>query len=385
MKGKDIAISTNTIIEYATDKILEKYGLSPDDVNKVAVPQIPARLEMLQSGKIDAATLPDPLATVAIKNGAKVIESTDRLGINPGVLLFSDQALEQKENEIKAFYRAYNKAVEYLKQNDKSSYIDIVIEKASFPEDVRDTIVMIKVRNLVVYYGKFKALSGINLDVKKGGIIALIGPSGCGKTTLLYVLGGIVAKYEGEVLIDGAPVDPKKQRIGLVLQDYGLLPWKRVWENALLGLKVKKKVIGKEDKEYAEYVLARVGLSDFLKRYPGELSGGQRQRVAIARAFIMKPDILLMDEPFSALDAITREEMQDLFIDVWKGSSVSTVFVTHSTEEAMFVGEKIAVMTGPPGRIVEIVDNPFFSRREIEDSDLYFSMKLKLKELIKGM
>ncbi|MFO7152074.1 MAG: ABC transporter ATP-binding protein [Bacillota bacterium] len=244
---------------------------------------------------------------------------------------------------------------------------------------------MIKVRNLVVYYGKFKALSGINLDVKKGGIIALIGPSGCGKTTLLYVLGGIVAKYEGEVLIDGAPVDPKKQRIGLVLQDYGLLPWKRVWENALLGLKVKKKVIGKEDKEYAEYVLARVGLSDFLKRYPGELSGGQRQRVAIARAFIMKPDILLMDEPFSALDAITREEMQDLFIDVWKGSSVSTVFVTHSTEEAMFVGEKIAVMTGPPGRIVEIVDNPFFSRREIEDSDLYFSMKLKLKELIKGM
>lgn len=244
---------------------------------------------------------------------------------------------------------------------------------------------MIKVRNLVVYYGKFKALSGINLDVKKGGIIALIGPSGCGKTTLLYVLGGIVDKYEGEVLIDGAPVDPKKQRIGLVLQDYGLLPWKRVWENALLGLKVKKKVIGKEDKEYAEYVLARVGLSDFLKRYPGELSGGQRQRVAIARAFIMKPDILLMDEPFSALDAITREEMQDLFIDVWKGSSVSTVFVTHSTEEAMFVGEKIAVMTGPPGRIVEIVDNPFFSRREIEDSDLYFSMKLKLKELIKGM
>jgi len=97
MKGKDIAISTNTIIEYATDKILEKYGLSPDDVNKVAVPQIPARLEMLQSGKIDAATLPDPLATVAMKNGAKVIESTDRLGINPGVLLFSDQALEQKE------------------------------------------------------------------------------------------------------------------------------------------------------------------------------------------------------------------------------------------------------------------------------------------------
>lgn len=248
---------------------------------------------------------------------------------------------------------------------------------------------MIRVRNLEVFYNssrrKFRALAGVNMDVEKGGIIAVIGPSGCGKTTLLYVLAGIINEFEGEVLIDNAPVDPRKHRIGLVLQDYGLLPWKRVFENALLGLKVKKKVINKKDKEYAEYVLTRVGLSGLLKRYPGELSGGQRQRVAIARAFIMKPDILLMDEPFSALDAITREEMQDLFLDVWKSDSVSTVFVTHSTEEAMYVGKKIAVMTGPPGQIVAIMDNPFFGIREVKDSDLYFSMKLKLKELIKGI
>ncbi|SHM59227.1 NitT/TauT family transport system substrate-binding protein [Caldanaerovirga acetigignens] len=140
MKGKDIAISKNTIIEYATDKILEKYGVNPDEVSKVVVPQIPARLEMLQNGKVNAATLPDPLASVAVKNGAKVIESTDRVGINPGVLLFSQQAIEQKENEIKAFYRAYNKAVEFLNQNEKSSYIDIVIEKAGFPQDVKEII-----------------------------------------------------------------------------------------------------------------------------------------------------------------------------------------------------------------------------------------------------
>lgn len=140
IKGKDIAISKNTIIEYATDKILEKYGLNPDEVNKVVIPQIPTRLEMLQNGKVHAATLPEPMASVAVKNGAKVIESTDRLGINPGVLLFSAQALEQKENEIKAFYRAYNKAVEFLMQNDKSAYIDTVIEKAGFPQDVREVI-----------------------------------------------------------------------------------------------------------------------------------------------------------------------------------------------------------------------------------------------------
>ncbi|ADL08101.1 ABC transporter substrate-binding protein [Thermosediminibacter oceani] len=142
IKGRDIALSKNTIIEYATDKILEKYGIDPSDVNKVVVPQIPARLEMLQNGKIDAATLPDPLATLAIKNGAKVIESTDKLGINPGVLLFTPEALERKEDEIKAFYKAYNKAVEYLKQNEKSAYIDVVIEKAGFPEEVKDTIVL---------------------------------------------------------------------------------------------------------------------------------------------------------------------------------------------------------------------------------------------------
>jgi len=248
---------------------------------------------------------------------------------------------------------------------------------------------MILVRNLEVFYNssrrKFRALAGVDLDVEKGGIVALIGPSGCGKTTLLYVLAGIIKEYKGEVLINETPVDPRKHRIGLVLQDYGLLPWKNVIENSLLGLKVKKKKITKADRDYAEFMLSRMGLSGLFTRYPGQLSGGQRQRVAIARALILKPDILLMDEPFSALDAITREEMQDLFLDVWKSNSVSTVFVTHSTEEAMYVGKKIAVMTGPPGRIVAIVDNPFFGIREVKESELYFSIKSKLKELIKGI
>jgi NitT/TauT family transport system ATP-binding protein len=246
---------------------------------------------------------------------------------------------------------------------------------------------MITVRNLEVFYkssrGKFRALAGVNLDVEKGGTVAVIGPSGCGKSTLLYVLAGIIKEFKGEVFIDKTPIDPRKHRIGLILQDYGLLPWKNVIENSLLGLRIKKKVT-KIDREYAEHILSRMGLSGLFTRYPGELSGGQRQRVAIARAFILKPDILLMDEPFSALDAITREEMQDLFLDVWKGDSVSTVFVTHSTEEAIYLGKKIAVMTGPPGRIVKTMDNPFFGVREAEARGLYCSMKSKLKELIKG-
>ncbi|ADL08100.1 ABC transporter ATP-binding protein [Thermosediminibacter oceani] len=246
---------------------------------------------------------------------------------------------------------------------------------------------MITVRNLEVFYkssrGKFRALAGVNLDVEKGGIVAVIGPSGCGKSTLLYTLAGIIKEFKGEVLIDKTPIDARKHRIGLVLQDYGLLPWKNVIENSLLGLRVKKKIT-KTDRDYAEYILSRMGLSGLFTRYPGELSGGQRQRVAIARAFILKPDILLMDEPFSALDAITREEMQDLFLDVWESDSISTVFVTHSTEEAMYLGKKIAVMTGPPGRIVKTFDNPFFGAREIKDLGLYSSIKSKLKDLIKG-
>ncbi|MGB9840086.1 ABC transporter ATP-binding protein [Thermovenabulum sp.] len=246
---------------------------------------------------------------------------------------------------------------------------------------------MIEVRNLSVTYssfsGKFVALDRVNLKVKKGGIVAVIGPSGCGKTTLLYAMAGILKNYTGDVLIDNAPINPSKHKIGLVLQDYGLLPWKTVMENSLLGLRVKKRVTLKE-KKYAEYILSRMGLSHLTKRFPSELSGGQKQRVAIARAFIMKPDILLMDEPFSALDAITREEMQDLFLDVWKSESVSTLFVTHSTDEAIYLGENIAVMNGVPGKIVDVLENPLFGLRDVEDREVYWKLKSELKKLIKG-
>ncbi len=142
LSGKSIAISTNTIIEYTTDMMLAERGLSPEDVEKTAIPQIPVRLEMLQSGQIDAATLPEPLASVAVEAGATVLGSSDALGINPGVLLFTADAVSEKKTELAAFYRAYNKAVEYLKSTAISEYADILIEVSGFPEDVREQLTL---------------------------------------------------------------------------------------------------------------------------------------------------------------------------------------------------------------------------------------------------
>lgn len=150
LKGNDIAISQNTIIEYATDMMLKEANISSEDVKKVAIPQMPVRLEMLQNGKVAAATLPEPLASAAIKNGAVLLNSSDKLGINPGVLLFTTKATKEKSEEIKAFYTAYNKAVDYLNKEDKSKYIDSLIEKAGFPADVKDVLVLPEYNKAVV-------------------------------------------------------------------------------------------------------------------------------------------------------------------------------------------------------------------------------------------
>ncbi|MEN6564803.1 MAG: MetQ/NlpA family ABC transporter substrate-binding protein [Veillonellales bacterium] len=142
LKGKDVAISKNTIIEYVTDKIAAKGGLAPADINKIIIPQIPARLEMLQNGKISAATLPEPMASIAVKNGGRVLESSDQLGINPGVMIFTAKSVKDKEKEIQAVYRAYGKAVDYLSREPMTSYIDLIIEKGGFPKDMKEALVL---------------------------------------------------------------------------------------------------------------------------------------------------------------------------------------------------------------------------------------------------
>lgn len=242
---------------------------------------------------------------------------------------------------------------------------------------------MIAIKDLSVSYGyqddAILVLDKININIGQGEIYTFIGPSGCGKSTFLYVLSGILQDYTGTVLIDGRPVNPKAQRIGLILQNYGLLPWKNVRQNIILGVKIKGQP---RQEEYYDYILKQLGIDQLLDRYPKELSGGQQQRVAIARAFLLKPDILLMDEPFSALDAISREEMQELFLKIWQEHNVTTVFITHSVDEALYLGSKIVVFSDAPGKILGVYDNPCFQLDNLRYRDEYYEMSMHFRKIL---
>jgi ABC-type nitrate/sulfonate/bicarbonate transport system ATPase subunit len=242
---------------------------------------------------------------------------------------------------------------------------------------------VIAIKDLTVNYGEkhkeIPALDRVTIEIGSGDIYTFIGPSGCGKSTLLYVLSGILRDYSGSVTIDGQGIDPHSQRIGLILQNYGLLPWKTVCQNAMLGTKIKGQL---EADDYAPYILKQLGIDNLLDRYPKELSGGQQQRVAIARAFILKPDLLLMDEPFSALDAITREEMQELFLNIWKQHRVTTVFITHSVDEALYLGSKIVVFSPAPGRILKVIENPCFQLDNLRFRDVYYNMSMQVRKML---
>jgi ABC-type nitrate/sulfonate/bicarbonate transport system ATPase subunit len=243
---------------------------------------------------------------------------------------------------------------------------------------------VIEVKDLTVNYNrendKIPALKNVSINIGTGDIYTFIGPSGCGKSTFLYVLSGILQDYTGSVRVNERPVNPRSQRIGLILQNYGLLPWKNVYDNTMLGVKIKNDQVVLDD--YGQYLLQRLGIDNLLDRYPKELSGGQQQRVAIARAFMLKPDLLLMDEPFSALDAITREELQELFLKIWKENNVTTVFITHSVDEALYLGSKIVVFSPAPGRILEVLDNPCFQLDNLRSREEYYDMSQRLRKIL---
>lgn len=247
---------------------------------------------------------------------------------------------------------------------------------------------MLEIDKLSVSYNSknqsVHALGPISLKVTKGDIYAIIGPSGCGKSTLLNILSGIIKHYEGEVLLKGEPLNPKKHNIGFIPQNFGLLPWKTVEKNCLLSLKIKHKSIEASLQERIDYIMNKLNINSLKHRYPRELSGGQQQRVAIARAFILNPDLLLMDEPFSALDALTREEAQELFIDIWNQYKTTTVFVTHSIEEAIYMGKKIVIMSHCPGTIVQVIDNPLFNTENLREKEEYLKLSSYLRSIIKG-
>jgi NitT/TauT family transport system ATP-binding protein len=210
--------------------------------------------------------------------------------------------------------------------------------------------------DFVVEGHRQRVLNDINLLVPKGSFVSLIGPSGCGKSTLLKVLAGLITPTEGQVTVDGmAPREAAKRRvIGLAFQEATLLPWKNALENAAFLLEAADDRIGKADAmAKAAAMLKLVDLDGAEKKMPSQLSGGMRQRVAIARALALDPQVLLMDEPFGALDAITREEMSRCLLDIWQRTGKTVVLVTHSIDEAVFLSREVHVMGTNPARIIE--------------------------------
>ena len=247
---------------------------------------------------------------------------------------------------------------------------------------------MIEIENLAVAYLRQKqeniALQNVSLTVPQGTVCAVIGPSGCGKSTLLKVVAGLIQDYSGTVRINGQAVSPKDLRIGFMPQNYGLLPWQTVEDNIKLACRIKDG--WSEVKAVKMQELCRkLGLEKLLTRYPQELSGGQQQRVSLARVFLLEPDILLMDEPFSALDAITREEMQDVFRDLWEEAGITTILVTHYVEEALYLGQQIVLMSTNPGTVAEVMENKWQGSRKWKTTTEFFAKSRELKEKIKAM
>jgi len=229
---------------------------------------------------------------------------------------------------------------------------------------------MIQISDLTFAYSTSHAIfDHFSWCIEVGEAWAVIGPSGCGKTTLLYLLAGLRVPTLGRILIAGEPLTRPRPTTGLILQDYGLLPWATVRENAALGLRLREfygpdgrhapanEVVG-IIAERVDFWLKRLDIASVADKYPGQVSGGQRQRTAIARTLVLRPDLLLMDEPFASLDAPTREDLQNLTVELRAEQKLTTIIVTHNIEDAAFLGERILVLAKPPHHDLVVVENP---------------------------
>jgi NitT/TauT family transport system ATP-binding protein len=209
------------------------------------------------------------------------------------------------------------------------------------------------------------ALEGVSLDIRAGEFVSIVGPSGCGKTTLLRMVAGLLPPNSGKVLVGGVEVREPRPDVGLVFQQALLLPWLSVLRNVLLPVDVQGKRVA-EYQDHARDLIHMVGLGGFEKRLPSELSGGMQQRVALARALVHDPKILLMDEPFAALDAMTRETMNIELQRIWAEHHKTVLFVTHGIPESVFLSDRVVVMTARPGRVAAVIDIPFARPRSAE-------------------
>lgn len=243
---------------------------------------------------------------------------------------------------------------------------------------------MLVAENLGKSYGDEAVLKGVSFTLDASETLAVVGPSGCGKTSLLYLLCGLTSPDSGRTLLDGVPISSPASDISIILQDYGLLPWRTVIDNVALGLKIQS-VPYAERMERAHQQLVEVGILGRDNDFPASLSGGEQQRVAIARAFVTCPRLMLLDEPFSSLDALTRERLQAALLDAWRVRPVPYVLVTHSLEEAVVLGSKIMVMSGRPASPVAVFDNPGFGNPAIRDTPECFELLRELRRTVEAL
>lgn len=239
---------------------------------------------------------------------------------------------------------------------------------------------MIEIKDLHISYGKEVALDNVNLHIGKNTTCAIIGPSGCGKTTLLYTIASLKKPDKGTIYINGQELNNVRKNTGVILQNYGLLPWKTVWNNVSFAL-LTRNVSRNDAISRAEKILKDLGIYEYKDKYPSELSGGQKQRVAIARTLALEPDLLLMDEPSSALDAITKEHIQNIILNIYKQKPTTLVIVTHNIEEAAFLGQKIVIMG--KANIIHIMDNPYFGEDKLRENIDFYRFCLEVRKWIR--
>lgn len=239
-----------------------------------------------------------------------------------------------------------------------------------------DKLIKLKIDNVYKEYlgrgGKTVALNGVNLDIMENEFICVVGPSGCGKSTLLNIIAGLLEPTSGAVYLDGKQIEGTGVERGVVFQQYALFPWRTVLKNVMFGLEMKKTPKEEAAKIARKYIEA-VGLKGFENSYPKELSGGMKQRVAIARAYAANPEVLLLDEPFGALDAQTRVQLQTELLNTWDQEKKTCFFITHDVDEAIILAQRVIIMSARPGRIKRIVDIDIsYPRTQETKSDPHF-------------